>query len=281
MDPDFAERLDRLRRRLAESRVAPAGPPAPVGDEVPRGVGSARDGAVRAVAESGRLSSVELDPRLMRLTGPEVAEALAQASSAALRACPASPPGATAGDTAADLRALAAQLEAAQAEAARAMAMISAGLTEAIAKVGDRTGMRGDPGLSGLRQLLDETGAAVRAAHDLTVTGDDADAGAPGRGGDPDGLVAAEVDPSGHTVTLDLHPSALRRPSQDVAEATVAAVNAALEARAEAAGRARAAGATDLSEFRRRITGLQDDSLHRMRADTQALARIMSGIHEP
>ncbi|MEV6343794.1 hypothetical protein [Actinoplanes sp. NPDC051851] len=281
MDQDFTDQLYRLRSQLAESRTTHAEQPEPE-EQSPSGIGSARDDAVRAAAEAGRLTSVEFDPRLMRLNAAELGVALAEAASAALRACPAAAPAAP-GAATPDLQALTRQLGAMQAEAAKAMSMISSGLAEAITKIGDRTGMRGNPDLSDLRRLLDDTSAMARSAQERHAAADGEEQAAEwsGRGGDPEGIVAAEVGPDGHTVALDLQPAALRRPSQDVAEAVTVAVNAALDAREKAATQVGGVPGADTDDLRRRITALQDTSVARMHADTQALTRIMTGIREP
>jgi hypothetical protein len=72
--------LTELRRELHElANAAVDADGAPL-----QGHGEAADGLVRVVAVEGRLSAVELNPRVMRLASPELAEAFAEAANAAL-----------------------------------------------------------------------------------------------------------------------------------------------------------------------------------------------------
>jgi hypothetical protein len=52
--------------------------------EPPEGYGEAADGLVRVTVTGGRLSTVELNPRVMKLASQELAEAFVEAANAAL-----------------------------------------------------------------------------------------------------------------------------------------------------------------------------------------------------
>lgn len=247
-----------------------------------RAVGTAGDDAVRALAENGQLCSAVFESHLMRLPAEDLAAMLSAAATMALRNAPAATPEVTTGDGAADLGALGRQLGEVQAQAARSMQMITDGLTAAMAKVGERTGMRGDPSLYGLQALLDDAGTTldVAAAQCAAVAGTPAGS-AGGRGGDDAGLIAAEVDETGTTVGLTLHPAVMRLASQDIGEGVVVAVNRALAARRQALADQAQAPQVDLETLAGHVRGLQGQGVQRMRSQTQGLTSIMASIREP
>jgi hypothetical protein len=72
--------LEQLRRELHDLAAA-----APGADGEPvEGYGEAAEGLVRVVVENGRLTIVELDPRVMRLGAADLAEAFVAAANDAL-----------------------------------------------------------------------------------------------------------------------------------------------------------------------------------------------------
>lgn len=73
----FDGELDRVRRELRDLAATTEGEP-------PEGYGEAAEGMVVVTAVNGRLSSVELNPRALRLASHELAEAFAAAANAAL-----------------------------------------------------------------------------------------------------------------------------------------------------------------------------------------------------
>jgi hypothetical protein len=79
---------DDLERDLSEARQMlrdlRANPGRPTDGEPVQGTGEAADGMVRVVAEGGKISKVELNPRVMRLASESLAEELAKAVNAAL-----------------------------------------------------------------------------------------------------------------------------------------------------------------------------------------------------
>src|SRR5512138_2008427 len=77
---EFDVGLTELRRELHDLADA-----ARTADGEPlQGHGEAADGMVRVTAVEGRLSIVDLNPRVMRLASQELAEAFAEAANAAL-----------------------------------------------------------------------------------------------------------------------------------------------------------------------------------------------------
>ncbi|WP_238015032.1 hypothetical protein KZZ52_33865 [Dactylosporangium sp. AC04546] len=289
MSEQFDVRLDQLYRQLADVRAAArpggasgsGGQPSTVEGAAP-GIGTAFGGAVEAVAERGRLRAVTLDPRLLRMAETELAEALGAAVSRALEADRAGA-AATAGsaERPADLAALADQVEATQFEAARAARLLRGGLDEAIAAIARRRNVSGDPDLSGLEMLLDEVGGALRAARgaDRTAGEEVPAATTTGRGGDITGLIAAEVDGSGLLVTLTLHPRAARLASQELADGTVGAVNAALAGRERAL--TEATGVPDPAAMTSQLQELQELQVRgvaQLRRQIQSLTDITNSI---
>ncbi|MGE5291939.1 MAG: YbaB/EbfC family nucleoid-associated protein [Micromonosporaceae bacterium] len=97
-----------------------------------RGIGEAADGRVRAVAASpGRLESLELDPRVMRMPSKDLAQQVLTAVNAALNDLAAQAPSAE-GMALPDPAELAAAVADIQQQSVRQMAAISQALTAAV-----------------------------------------------------------------------------------------------------------------------------------------------------
>jgi DNA-binding protein YbaB len=75
----FDDDLSRARRELQELAAA-----SEAEGRLPQGHGEAAEGLVRVTVEAGRISTVELNPRAMRLPSPDLAEAFTEATNAAL-----------------------------------------------------------------------------------------------------------------------------------------------------------------------------------------------------
>ncbi|WP_240489861.1 YbaB/EbfC family nucleoid-associated protein [Actinomadura atramentaria] len=100
------------------------------------GTGEAADGRVKVTAVAGgRLKSVELDPRAMRMASQELGEALVTAANAALDDLRSRAAGAAA-DEIVDTAALGARVEEIQNESLRQMREITAALSDAVNKFG-------------------------------------------------------------------------------------------------------------------------------------------------
>jgi hypothetical protein len=136
-DPELRaarERLESLRAdvsgrtgpQLAGERDAPA-----------RGIGETSEGRVRAVASRGRLASLELDPRMMRLSEAELGEQIALAVNAALEDLRAQAAAADA-EPVPDPAALAETLRSVQEEGLRQMTLISRAVSDATARIQSR-----------------------------------------------------------------------------------------------------------------------------------------------
>ncbi|WP_018653690.1 YbaB/EbfC family nucleoid-associated protein [Actinomadura flavalba] len=133
---DLDRMLTDARRTLEAMR---SGRQAPGADApVVEGVGEAADGRVRVTAVTGgRLTSVDLDPRALRMASHELGEALVQAANAALDELRGKAAGAAA-DEAVDTEALGKRVEEIQNESLRQMQMISQALTDTVNKIGQR-----------------------------------------------------------------------------------------------------------------------------------------------
>ncbi|KAB2348067.1 YbaB/EbfC family nucleoid-associated protein [Actinomadura rudentiformis] len=119
----------------ATPRTADSGTPGR--GESMEGVGLAADGRVRAtVMAGGRLKSVEMDPRAMRLASAELGEQIVVAVNAALddlRTKAAAAPA----DELVDTAALGKQVEEIQNQSLRQMELITQALNDTISKIGN------------------------------------------------------------------------------------------------------------------------------------------------
>jgi DNA-binding protein YbaB len=123
---ELDQMLSQVRRTLESLRSSRT----PAGDA--RGVGEAADGRVRAVAAGpGRLESLELDPRVMRMPSQDLAQQVLTAVNAALDDLAAQAPSAE-GMAVPDPAELAAAVADIQQQSVRQMAAISQALTAAV-----------------------------------------------------------------------------------------------------------------------------------------------------
>ncbi|HEY0539516.1 MAG TPA: hypothetical protein VGD53_14155 [Actinoallomurus sp.] len=241
------------------------------GDVPDEGHGETSEGRVRVTAQAGRIESVTLEPRLLRLPPEEVGELVRDAANAALTDLN----GKSAAD-APDLAAISEALREVQNEGLRQMAIITDGIAGAMAQIRQRTRISGDPSPQGLehllnatRQNLDEVVAASDEAEDLRGEGTAA------RGQIRVVAVVGRVD----SVTIE--PPAMRMASHELAEQLKMALNAALsDLRSSAGGRKSAAG-VNTEELSARARELQDMSLAQLRTYTRALRDIMGSIEGP
>lgn len=130
---------ERARRELAVLRESQAATALADDDLAARGIGTARDGLIRVVAQQRRLRSVEVDGRLLRETPEALAAGLTEAANAALEdlrsrtVSSAEPP--------ADPSVLGGQLGDALQESAIGMHRITTSLQDAMAQIRDQSGM--------------------------------------------------------------------------------------------------------------------------------------------
>ncbi|MGK5550479.1 YbaB/EbfC family nucleoid-associated protein [Actinomadura kijaniata] len=270
-DVPFEQRLAEARRELDDALTSrePVTPRAetPLG----RGEGEAAEGRVRAVAVSGgRLESLELDPRVLRLPPGEIGVFIAAAVNAALtevRGKVTSDPADSPPDPATLLR----RLGEAQNEGLRQLGVMMRGLNEALAGIQDRAHV-GDPApLPDVEGLVGQVGRLAGPA-------------APGGGHTPaagtaaDGEVRVTVSGGGLVETVELTERVVRQGSHALAAHVVTAGNAALaEARANAADATAALGPQEMAEQVRRI---QDQSLEQFFSFTRSLTSLMNSVEK-
>lgn len=240
-----------------------------------RGEGQASDERVRASAHGGRVESITLDPRVLRLPPEELGSLVAEAVNAALddqRGRSTAAIGAVP-----DLAALAETLHDVQNQSLRQMGVITQGITDAMARIRERTRISGDPSPLGLEHLLD---LSLRNLQDaITATGNAADLR--GEGESARGQIRA-VAVVGRVQSVTIERQVMRMGSHDLAEQLGTAVNAALEDLRSKAGRGGpdtdGNGVEDLTD---RVREVQDMSLNQMRTYTRALRDIMTSIEGP
>ena len=265
------------------SHVSPAGSAA--------GRGEAADGQVQATATRGRLESLELNPRLMRLSGEQLALYVAAAVDMALEEARAQPAPAT-DVPPVDPTVLAARLSEVQEEGLRSMQMITQALGEAVTVLRERTGMNGDVGPQGLPELLEQTHRTVEQmtrpagedggpAEDGAV--DHADVAAAtakdddvtGKGEAADGLVhVVAAAPDGRMTTLEIGDQAMGMPSHELAAQVILAINAAL---ADLRAKLREQAGISLVDPER-LTALREASTQQMTAYARSLRDLVAGI---
>jgi hypothetical protein len=244
------------------------------GHESLTGRGEAADGQIQATATRGRLESLELNPRLMRLSGEQLAGYVAVAIDAALEeACGEAP---AIDGPPVDPSALAARLSAAQDQSRRTVATLTQELGEAVALLRERTGMEGDVSPRGLSELParptrdrpdDETGGSggVGDAGD----GDEVS----GRGESADGQVHATLASlCGRITALDISDRAMRAASHVLAGQITIAINEALtDLRAKLRERG---GSTPVDP--RRLAALREASTRQMAAYARSLRDLIA-----
>ncbi|MEV5704617.1 hypothetical protein [Actinoallomurus sp. NPDC052274] len=271
LDDVELERLMRETHAAIESLRAKR--PSPEETTV-RGEGQASDERVRASVHGGRVASVTLDPRVLRLSSEEFGGLVTEAVNAALddqlgRSAAAAGP-------VPDLVALTETLRAVQNESLRQMEIITQGITDAMARIRERTRISGDPTPRGLEDLFGLTRRNLEDA--LTVTGDSADAR--GEGKSARGRIRA-VAMVGRVESVTVEAQAMRMASHELAEQLTIAVNAALDDLGSKVGPGGRAGGADAEELRKRVSAAQDMSIDQMRTYTRALRDIMSSIEGP
>lgn len=268
-DVPFEQRL-RDARRMLDSPPASA----PMGEGVElRGEGEAADGRVRAVAVTGgRVESLELDPRVMRMSSQELAGHLTVALNGALDAVRAQVPVEQV-DVVPDSAVLMERLREVQNAGLRQLDVITRGINDALAGIRDRAYVSGDTGFQGLEHLLDQAQESVGPASAEHVE----EGSAGGEGEAAGGQVRVVVNGSGRVEAIELGGRAMRSASHELAGQVVSAANAALEdARARAAERVKALG-EGVSE---RVREIQDQSVQQLGSYVRSLAALMNSIEK-
>ncbi|MFI0405714.1 hypothetical protein [Actinomadura sp. 3N508] len=263
-DADLDERLREARARLS----APGTGPRPES----RGESSDADGWMRVVAVDGRLDEIVLNPRVLRWEMPELTERLVTAINAAFGEARTGAPDAD--EPVIDPAVLAGRLREVQDEGMQMMALIGQGLDEAITKIRERASVPGAPATPAVFDaLLERTRemAAAAAPSDVPVPEE-----VTGVGRDPSAQVVAVAGAGERLESLEIGSRALRAGSEGLAEAVVAAVNAALDDLGD--GGTAQATTMDRAELLGRAQEIQDLTLEQMRTFTRSLSSMMAGI---
>jgi DNA-binding protein YbaB len=264
----FAERLQRAREALNSPPAVAQG-----SEDHLSGEGEAADGRVRAVAVTGgRIDTVELDPRVLRLSPEELAGHIGTALNGALDSLRERASARGAGQVdAPDPAALLERLGEVQNEGLRRLGVMTRGINEALAGIQDRAHVSGDAGLHGLEDLLDRLSEVVRPIAGESVPGT-------ATGTAADGRVSVVASTGGRIEEVSLDPGVLRRASHELAAHLAGAANEALEkARALAAERLATVANGDLRE---QVRALQDQSIEQMGAMTGSLTALMNSIRK-
>ena len=146
-DMDFGivgyDRLLEDTRRSLEQMRAPA-PAQDAGQVTPAtGTGAAADGQIEATVRSGgRLDSLRMDPRALRMGSQALCEQIVLAVNAALDDLHAKAPDPTPQAVDVDTAALADRIGELQGQAVRQMSMFAQGITDALARIEQAAGSR-------------------------------------------------------------------------------------------------------------------------------------------
>jgi len=239
-------------------------------DDRPIGVGESARGLVRAVASGNRLTGIELNPLVRERTPPEAAQLICAAINDALASGlpgPDEPPAPDPADVAAAL------VEVREVGLHTAN-QVAESVSAAIAQVGARTGIHGDPRPHGLAELLDQALRELHRVDELSAAGVDPVESA-------DGDLRVVVSRPGRLESVTVTEESLSISLGALGARLVAAVNEALDKAEVAARDAAEQGGTDYSDAVERLDQLQESSLNQMRAYVESLSRIMSTIGEP
>jgi hypothetical protein len=133
---EFDRILNETRALLEQVRSGQAAPPGDADEAPPEGHGEAAEGRIRVTAGvGGELTSIELDPRVMRMASEELAAELTSAVNAALRDLRSRT---RATDVAIDPAVLAERLKETQDQGLRQMALFTQSLDELMTRIGNR-----------------------------------------------------------------------------------------------------------------------------------------------
>jgi hypothetical protein len=273
-DVEFEQRLSDLRGRL--SRGVAASETEPLDDE-PTAYADALDGLIRVEALAGKLLSVRLDGRVIRLSATRLSDSLTAAANAALERAASEP---SAGeDAVVDLDALAEQLREVQNEGLRRMELITQGIHQALAAIRQNATVRGDIDDGGLEFLLDE---ALRNIDEIRrprpASGSEQVEQDPYAASGLDNTIRVVAESGSRLAAIEISERAMRRASQDIAAETIRTANNALQtARDAAVSRLRRAGA----ELGTSVAQVQDMSLSQMKIFTTSLNALMTTGIEP
>jgi len=142
--------------------------------------------------------------------------------------------------------------------------------------------MFGESGRSDLDQVLTQARELLASARAGQPPADGAGEPVTGTGESAEGRVRAVATTGGRLARVELDPRALRMPSEELAGHLVTAVNAALDALAQAAagqaGSADVAAPVDTAALAEQLRQVQEDGVRRMAAFTQGISAAMAQL---
>ncbi|WP_433260102.1 hypothetical protein ACQPZF_23110 [Actinosynnema sp. CS-041913] len=269
------QRLDEYRRSLGEE-----------GDDlgvVPehdgRFAGRSADGLVEVTVAEGRVTAVAVRRSPAELPTSDLGDHLATAVNAALAAARAAVPTAT--DPLPDLDVLLDRLNSVGEQSGEFLRRIGSALDDVMAKVGPRTGMRGDPSPSGVDAVFSDAATALRTARDQLAGFQGPQV--TGSGSDEDHEVWVTVGVDGTVSEVELSGAVRGMTSRQFDDRARQAVNAALDdwtAKRRDQSPPDAAGA-DFGRLAAQADALRTQSLDQLRGYTKKLNSIMGSIGGP
>ncbi|XVV07389.1 hypothetical protein ACQPW3_19205 [Actinosynnema sp. CA-248983] len=266
------QRLHEYRRALGEDGADMGELPPDNGEHV----GRSADDLVRVTVSGGRVIAVAL-----RSAPAEVSELerhVAVAANAALAASRAVAPAAE--DPMPDLNALMGRLAEVGEQSARFMRQVGTAVDEVIAKVGPRTGMRGDPSPTGVDALFAEATAVVRAARDSL--GGLAGAQVTGSGSDDDHEVWVTIGTDGNVSKVELSAAVRGMTARQFTDRARQALDAALlDWTAQRRAQPPDASTVDFGRLSAQAEALRTQSFEQLRGYTAKMRSIMGSIGEP
>ncbi|KAA9165866.1 hypothetical protein FPZ12_005155 [Amycolatopsis acidicola] len=282
-DDEFSERLAGQRRLLASIRAGndedEEDEDTPAANVQTTGWSAGR--LVKAVVRDHRLAELSLDDSVPGRPADEVGELIAAAANSALADFRDQVPSAT--DPLPDLATMSTEFRAAAEQGGQLMKLIGSALGDTMAKVGERTGMRGDPSPHGMESLFGDALNLLRSAQESLAGFQGAQV--TGEGSDADEEVFATVGPDGLVSIDELSDVARSLSGEDLCELVLQAVNEALadweDQREDGLPSADDADADALRELSDRAMELSEHSMRQLSGYTDNLSAIMRSIGEP
>jgi hypothetical protein len=272
--PSPEQRLQQYRQALGEEDADLGELPPDTGEHV----GRSPDDVVAVTVAAGSVTAVALRPAPAEVASSELERHLALAANEALAKARAVTP--TAEDPMPDLDALMGRLAEVGEQSGAFMRRVGTAVDEVIAKVGQRTGMHGDPSPTGVDALFSEAAEVLRSARDSLggLTG----ARVTATGSDEDHDVWVTFGTDGTVSKVELSADVRGMTSRQFNDRARQALNAALkdwtaQRRANPPGPSNA----DLGRLTAHAESLRAQSMDQLRGYTTKLRSIMGSIGEP
>ncbi|MFI9818309.1 hypothetical protein [Saccharothrix variisporea] len=272
--PSPEQRLQQYRQALEEEDADLGQLPPDNGEHV----GRSPDDVVAVTVAAGRVTAVALRPSPAQVAVSELERHLALAANDALARARAVAP--TAEDPVPDLDALVGRLAEVGEQSSAFLRRVGTAVDEVITKVGQRTGMHGDPSPTGVDALFAEAAEVLRTARDSLggLTGAQVTA----TGSDEDHEVWVTFGTNGTVSTVELShavPGMTNRQFND--RARQALDNALKDWTAQRRANPPGPSTADLGRLTAQAESLRTQSMDQLRGYTTKLRSIMGSIGEP